>query len=101
MRFLFPIFKICAIVALGSPKGRERGRKRGRHGLRAMQARLSPCGEALRRRIFARPRALAPAAEGRVGEMLAIRIRPQALEKPRFAEERSLEFAFPGFDFTF
>ena len=34
VRFLFPIFKICAISALGSPKGRERGRKRGGHGLR-------------------------------------------------------------------
>jgi hypothetical protein len=34
----------------------------------AKQARLHPYGEALRRRIFARPRAPAPAAEGRVGE---------------------------------
>ncbi len=34
MRFLFLIFKICAIGALGSQKGRERGRKRGGHGLR-------------------------------------------------------------------
>jgi hypothetical protein len=34
----------------------------------AKQARLHPCGEALRRRVFACPRAPAPAAEGRVGE---------------------------------
>src|SRR5271157_652653 len=34
----------------------------------AKQARHHPCGEALRRRVVARPRAPAPAAEGRVGE---------------------------------
>ncbi len=49
---------------------RPRGRKRGGHGLRERslrsRLRLHPCGEALRRRIFARPRAPAPAAEGRV-----------------------------------
>ncbi len=33
----------------------------------AKQARLNPCDEALRR-VFARPRAPAPAAAGRVGE---------------------------------
>ncbi len=32
------------------------------------QARLRPCGEALRGLIFARPRPSAPAAEGRFGE---------------------------------
>src|SRR5271165_7279087 len=35
---------------------------------RAKQARFNPYGEASRRRIFARLRAPAPAAEGRVGE---------------------------------
>src|SRR5271157_5057520 len=34
----------------------------------AKQARLNPCDEALRRCVFARPRAPAPAAEGRFGE---------------------------------
>src|SRR5208282_1785717 len=34
----------------------------------AKEARLSPYREALRRRVLARPRALAPADEGRVGE---------------------------------
>jgi len=34
----------------------------------AKQARLHPYREALRRRIFARPRAPTPAAAGRVGE---------------------------------
>jgi hypothetical protein len=35
----------------------------------------------------------------RLGSRLAIRIRPQALEKSRFAEEKSLDFASLGFDF--
>ena len=81
MRFLFPIFQIYAIPALGSPKGSERGRKRGGMDCGtalAKQARLNPCGEALRRRVFARPRAPAPAAEGRFRDerRLAIWIRP-------------------------
>ncbi len=56
----------------------------------AKQARLSPNGEALRRRAFARPRALRWAAEV---------FAPQALEKARFTEERSLDFASLGFEF--
>jgi hypothetical protein len=69
--FLFPIFKICDIAALGSQKGRcaagsEKGMDLGT--ALAQQARLNPCGEALGRRLLTRPRAPAPAAGGRVGE---------------------------------
>ena len=56
----------------------------------AKRARLRPRGEALRRRILARPRAGRYRAE----------LRPQALEKPEFAEERNLDFPSPGFEFS-
>ena len=82
MRFLFPIFKICAIASLGSLKGREHGRSEAGMDCGtalAKQARLSPYREALRRRIFARPRALAPAAEGRVGEKSGSQSNSQAI----------------------
>jgi len=69
MRFLFPIFKICAIAALGSQKGREAGSEAGMDCGTALakRARLRPCGEALRRRVFARPLAPVPARRGAEG----------------------------------
>ena len=104
MRFMFPIFQICAIAVLGSPKSRERGRKRGGRGLRdgscdagAAQSLWRGVGAA---RLRASPRAGARRRGASWRERrLAIWIRPQALEKARFAEERSLDFASPGFEF--
>ena len=72
VEFLFPISKIRAIVALGSPKrpasaaGSEAGMDCGTAP--AKRARLNPCGESLLRRMVARPRAPAPTAERRFGE---------------------------------
>ena len=74
MRFLFPIFKIRDIAALGSQKGCERSRRRDGHGLRdgsCEAGAVNPRDEALRRCVFARPRAPAPAAEGRFAEKSA------------------------------
>jgi hypothetical protein len=68
-RFLFPLFQMCAIVAVGSQKGASAAGGEAGMGRRtdlAKHARRIPYGEALRRRIFARPPA--PAVGGRVGQ---------------------------------
>jgi len=80
----------------------------------AKQARLHPRGEALRRRIFARPRAPAPAAEGRVGENSGSRFgfarkplkRPDSRKKEAWNSlplalnflPNDLDFPSPGFE---
>jgi hypothetical protein len=100
----FQIFQIRAIVALISikwPRARPEARRAWIYGTApAKQARLRPCDEALQRGALARPRA----GGGRGGstserKRLAIWIHPQLIEKARFVEERSLDFASPGFDF--
>ena len=96
MRFLFPIFKICAIVALWFPK-RPRARPEARRAwiagrlLRKRRGSIRTarrCGGA-----SSHVDAPAPAAEAlsRRKKRLAIWIRPQALEKGR----KKLGFRFP------
>src|SRR5208283_3214265 len=98
--FLFRIYKICAIAALGSQKGRERGRKRGGHGLRDGSCEASVWRGVAAARLHTSTRAGAGRrGSSRREKRLAIWIRPQALEKARFAEKRSLDFASPGFEF--
>src|SRR5271165_7540913 len=65
MRLLFPILKICAMLLLVPQKAASAAGSEARMDCGtalAEQARLHPCGEALRRRSFARRRAPAPAA---------------------------------------
>jgi hypothetical protein len=66
----------------------------------AKPARLRPCDEC-RSEASSHEQAPAAAVEGRTRreKRRASWIRPQALEKSRFAEEKSLDFASPGFDF--
>jgi len=79
----------------------------------AKEARLNPYGEALRRRIFACPRAPAPAAEGRVGEKSGSQVgfarkplkRPDSRKKEAWISlplalnflPNDLDFPSPGF----
>ena len=64
----------------------------------AKQARLRPCGEALRRRVFARPRAPASAAEGRLGEKSGSQCfgseSGQPIDKPRFWARKWIWISF-------
>ncbi len=115
MRFLFLGFKICAIGDPSSPKAASAaGSEAGMCGTAlATRARLNPYGEALRRRIFACPRAPAPAAEGRVGEKSGSQFgfarkplkRPDSRKKEAWISlplalnflPNDLEFPSPGF----
>ena len=120
MRFLFPIFKICAITALGFPKGCERGRKRVGHGLwdSSCEAVAAPSlwrgVAATRLRTSMRAGA---GRRGRVGEKSGSQpywSRGQHIDKPRFWARKwiwtsfspawisfslDLDFVQPGLEF--